>query len=761
MKSRKLLAYLRIVFFFPLPLFSQTNEGTDFWCAFMEHRDINQNTMVAMITSKRNTFGQISMPGQSWSENFSVQANQVTLIQLPQSAETRGSETTTQTGIHLTSQEPVSVYIHQYFRMRSEAAVVLPVETLGKAYYVMSYYGVDRQEGIFPSEFIVVAKEDDTLINIELADDTQKGKSRGSSFTIRLNAGETYQVQARLGSDDLTGTLVTGDKDFALFGGARWTQVPSNCEFRDNLLEQMYPIDAYGRQFVTVPNASVTFDVFRILASEDNTQVEVRGVGTSTYNLDAGEFIEYQSSISSYIVGNKPILVAQYNVGSNCNGHSLGDPSMVLLNSIEQTRDTVTLYNSSFQNIEENYINVISQTAEIDFVRFDGTTLAERGETIRPVSGNEDFSYVRIRVPPGAHTIISEGCGVIATAYGYGNLESYAYSGGASFSKINANPIPEGGCLSDTITFDAGLSPLRYTFFWDLGDGTTSREAKFGHIYDALGDYPVSVIIHDQCLLTTDTIYRDLKVTLRQAVEAEPDILVCEGELVRLGATDLAGARYEWKGPRNFISEEQFPVLRDATPDRSGTYEVVGVISGCATFPSFIDLEVVPTPAPDLGPDTIICIRNRQLDYELYPGDFFRYVWSNGQLNERISVKTEGAYEVRVFDQHGCIGVDSVNIVEQCPTKIYVPNAFSPNYDGTNDTFTVLGTDIESLHLQIFDRWGTLMFESTDFTPWDGRFRGKWVGAGVYVWVAVIEGFDEEAKPYTERLSGSVTVIKQ
>lgn len=716
--------------------------------------------MVAMITSKRNTFGEISIPGQNWSENFSVQANQVTLIQLPREAETMGSEQITRTGVHLRSQEPVSMYIHQYFGMRSEAAVVLPIETLGRSYYVMAYSGVDRQDGPYPSEFIIVGIEDETLINIQVSDDTQRGRREGDRFTVTLDRGETYQVQGARGADDLTGTLVTGDKDFALFGGAKWTQVPSSCQFRDNLLEQMYPIDAYGRQFVTVPNASVNYDVFRVLASEDNTRVEVRGVGTSVYELDAGEFVEYQSSVSNYIVGDQPILVAQYNVGADCNGHFLGDPSMVLLNSIEQTRDTVTLYNSSFQNIQENYINIISQTVEIDFVLFDGMTLAERGETVETVRGNEEFSFARVRVGPGAHTIISEGCGVIATAYGYGDLESYAYSGGASFSKINANPIPEGGCLNDTIFFDPGLSPLRYSFFWDLGDGTTSTEAKFGHIYDALGSYAVSVIIRDECLLTIDTVYRDLKVTLRQAVEADPDIIACQGEIVQLGATDLAGGRYEWKGPRNYISEEQFPLLGNVQPNRSGTYEVVGIISGCATFPSSIELDVMPTPEPKLGPDTIICIRNRELDYELQPGDFFRYAWNTGQISDRISVKREGNYEVTVYDQYGCMGFDSVTIIEQCPTKIYVPNAFSPNYDGNNDTFTILGTDIVSLHLQIFDRWGTLMFESKDFTPWNGRYRDQWVGPGTYVWVAVIEGFDENAKPYTETLSGSVTVVK-
>jgi hypothetical protein len=83
--------------------------------------------------------------------------------------------------------------------MRSEAAVVLPVETLGKAYYVMSYFGVELPVGTFPSEFIVVAKEDETTINIELSDDTRGGRRRGSRFTVSLDRGETYQVQAARG----------------------------------------------------------------------------------------------------------------------------------------------------------------------------------------------------------------------------------------------------------------------------------------------------------------------------------------------------------------------------------------------------------------------------------------------------------------------------------------------------------------------------------------------------------------------------------
>ena len=61
-------------------VFAQSNEGTNFWFGFMEHRDINSNSKVAMITSKVNTSGTISMPNLNWSESFNVAANNVTII---------------------------------------------------------------------------------------------------------------------------------------------------------------------------------------------------------------------------------------------------------------------------------------------------------------------------------------------------------------------------------------------------------------------------------------------------------------------------------------------------------------------------------------------------------------------------------------------------------------------------------------------------------------------------------------------------------
>ncbi len=742
-----------------LPLFAQaqSNEGTDFWFGFMHHRDENSNSKVVMITSKYNTSGAIKVPLQNWETSFSVNANEVTLINLPAFTEVTESEIITSRGIHLSAGQPVSVYLHQYHNYRSEASVVLPTTSIGNSYYVMSYTGVFIQGNDYPSEFLIVGVKEDTHLDITLSDDTQMGHLAGETIHINLDPGETFLVQGKSWSEDLSGTYIEGDQPFVVFGGNQWTEVPNGCAARDNLFEQMYPISTWGKRFVTVPHLNMNYDVFRVMAAENGTHVTVNSTVTYSYNLNAGEFVEFSQSQASFIEANHPILIAQYLVGNNCNGHNFGDPSMVLLNSIEQTRDTLTVYNSSLENIFESYINVIMSTDDAPFVTLDGMVIEDNFPT-QIIGENGEFTFAQMPVPTGSHTIISEGCGVIATAYGYGDVESYAYSAGASFKPINANPIPDGGCLNDTIYFDTGLSPVRYDFFWDLGNGHFSTESQFTHFYPELGSYPVTLIITDNCLGTKDTLYKDIMVTLRQAVDTGEDVLICEGENIALSATDLPGATFEWLGPNFYFSENQFPEINNASPGMSGEYSVTGTISGCSTYPAHTWVEVLPTPDPDLGSDTIFC--NDRVQFSLNPGIFSSYLWQDGTTNPSYSVIDEGAYSVMVTNSLGCLGQDSVLLKNICPTKIYVPNAFSPNDDGINDTFGVYAQDIVSMKLSIFDRWGNLLFQTQKLEEhWDGTFQYRPMNAGTYAWQLEFTGIRIDGTLYDQVMSGTVYLI--
>jgi gliding motility-associated-like protein len=743
-------------------LWSQSNEGTNFWFGFMEHKDIGKNIKVAMITSKQNTSGVISIPNQNWSQDFTVSANDVSIIELPDYTENLGSEAVQDIGIQVLSQDLVSVYIHQYHSFRSEATVVLPVNSLGNEYYVMCYSGIKFRDKRYPSEFLIVASEDNTFLTITLSDDSMEGKIAGTTFNVTLNAGETYQVQSSSFKTfgDLTGTHISGNKNFALFGGNKWTQIPKDCETRDNLLEQMLPVNTWGKQVVTVPNIDVEFDVFRILASENNTFVTIHGTASSSFLIQAGEFFEYRKSEATFIDSNKPIQVAQFNIGSKCNGNrdSVGDPSMILLNSVRQTRDTVTLYNSTFQNITRNFINVIVGTEDFPFVSFDGGDFPEDTE-INTVGLNAEYTYARFPVSAGAHTIISDACGIIATAYGYGELESYAYGGGASFNSININPIPEGACLGDTVYFDTKLSESRFSFLWDLGNGITTTESTFSYFYPGLGTHPVQLIITDECLGTSDTLKRDLIISNRQSVETYGDTLICQGESFNLIVSDLDSANYEWIGPNGYFSKDKLPVVFNAQPEMSGTYEVIGIVSGCATLPAATEVEVIASPIPDLGGNITYCNLDEALILD--PGNFTTYEWEDGSDQSYYWVDEPGKYKVIVANDYGCQGVDSLWVKQFCPTEIFIPNVFSPNFDGTNDYFQVLGHDITQMRLRIYDRWGGLVFEANSPEErWDGTFKGEKITEGVYVWVLEIEGSHEYGTSYTDQLSGTVTLVR-
>lgn len=738
---------------------AQSNEGKEFWLGFMHHRDVGNNTKVIIITSKYDTYGQITVPNRGYKLDYTVKANDVTRITMPNYTEVTTSEIIEDVGIRVTSAEPISVYMHQYFGFRSEASLVLPKESIGGDYYVMSYQGVFNSNEEYPSEFMVVATENETTINITPTTPTLNGKAAFETITILLNAGEAYQVQSLSFNQDLTASRVISDKPIALFGGARWTEVPVNCGFRDNLLEQMYSIETWGKQFVGIPAAKLAYSIFRILAAENNTKVDIEYENsTDTYYIGEGEFIEFNANKPFVINANKPILPAQYLIGTNCSGHQYGDPAMLLLNSVEQTRDTVTLYNSGLENIIENYISVILYTRDIEVTTFDGADLSSVA-TINSIGADDQFSYVTIPVSVGTHTITSLGCGVIASAYGYGDAESYAYSGGASFRPINFNAIPEGGCLNDTILFDSELSPNRFEFYWDLGDGNFSTLSKFEHKYPGLGTYPLSVIIKDMCLDKIDTFYRDIIISLRQAVSVSDDVVICEGESFSIEASDLAGSSYLWIGPDNYVNEEQVALFDDVSPSQSGTYEVIGIISGCATFPEKVEVLINPLPNPNLGRDTFFCRKVGPID--LYPGDYSDYKWSNTSVSDRITVSDADEYRVTVTDINDCVNSDTILIREVCPTEVYIPNVFSPNRDGVNDFFSIEANDVSSIEGFVFDRWGNLIAKFDDIEDqWDGRFNGELCQPGVYVYKVVIEGIDDQGQSTVLNFLGDITLIK-
>ena len=147
-------------------------------------------------------------------------------------------------------------------------------------------------------------------------------------------------------------------------------------------------------------------------------------------------------------------------------------------------------------------------------------------------------------------------------------------------------------------------------------------------------------------------------------------------------------------------------------------------------------------------------------------GGYSNYSWYTGtddsifSKDSIINVVKGGNYIVRIKDQHCCFSSDTVHVK---PFIYYAPSAFTPNGDGKNDVFRLVGLygDIK-LNLQIYNRGGDLIFTSDDFYQgWDGTLKGYPAPLGTYIWIANIKFLSQDIITDGDIvLKGSVTLLR-
>ena len=113
---------------------------------------------------------------------------------------------------------------------------------------------------------------------------------------------------------------------------------------------------------------------------------------------------------------------------------------------------------------------------------------------------------------------------------------------------------------------------------------------------------------------------------------------------------------------------------------------------------------------------------------------------------------------VAVRNQNEQITSTSNIVIVEKPYAIYAPNAFSPDGDGLNDVFNVTGQGIIDFEMEIFNRWGQMVFKSyTLEDKWDGTFRGKDLPTGTYVYKIKIISYGENQKTVQ---SGTISLVR-
>lgn len=132
------------------------------------------------------------------------------------------------------------------------------------------------------------------------------------------------------------------------------------------------------------------------------------------------------------------------------------------------------------------------------------------------------------------------------------------------------------------------------------------------------------------------------------------------------------------------------------------------------------------------------------------------YLWQDGSTAPVFQAKTPGLYSVTVMNTCGTDS-DNASLVETV-CNIYIPTAFTPNNDGLNDIFRVLGASyIRNFSMELYNRWGQCVFNNSNpFIGWDGSFRGMQQDAGMYIYRIRFTNLAGEASD----LKGTFTLIR-
>ena len=299
--------------------------------------------------------------------------------------------------------------------------------------------------------------------------------------------------------------------------------------------------------------------------------------------------------------------------------------------------------------------------------------------------------------------------------------------------------LEQAACV-DSLTLqitDSSLDTLSnissYNWQLSLGSDTLHSDEKnpvFTLNEEGLATLTLVVTSGNGC---TDTLAQEFEVTFLNDPNLEDSVTVCyaTGGVHLNPGGQPANASWNWQ-PANSLDD----------PDSTTTYSVL-ITDAQGYCQIEKEVTVIVSPFVEVSPLTDTILKGQPVQLMATYNPTYTYHWTpaagldNPEIHNPVASPTETTvYMLTVTDTNGCVATRSVTIVvlTLCEEPfLFIPTGFSPNGDGLNDSFRVMGNNIAALKLIVYDRWGEKLFETT--TPgqgWDGNFRGKALPPDVY-----------------------------
>ena len=194
---------------------------------------------------------------------------------------------------------------------------------------------------------------------------------------------------------------------------------------------------------------------------------------------------------------------------------------------------------------------------------------------------------------------------------------------------------------------------------------------------------------------------------------------------------------------------------------------------GCS-LDTLVEIGTSAEPSIEIGPDlqlnqgdSVVLVAAT----DLLPKEVEMVRWTGAEFGPCLAPCLEvsllatqpGTIRAQLITRNGCEAVDQLELEVASQSSVFLPTAFSPDGDGINDLLIVFAHPgiAQVTSLKIFDRWGNLLHQRSNFPPneeaygWDGTVQGRALAPGVYLYLVEFEGLDSRQ----DRLVGSIVLL--
>lgn len=563
------------------------------------------------------------------------QSKTIDLSSIINQLETKGIDQVQNTGLYIKSTSPISAYYEIGHFFNADIFALKGSNANGNDFLIPSQNIWDNgnYSPLPYSSFDIVATENNTVVWITPSNDVV-GHSKGETFTIKLNKGQTYSVTnvSQLAINNLGGSIVKSNKPVAI-------TIKEDSLFNEGCLDvigdQLVPIKVAGNEYVVLRGYLHTYEYVIITAIEDNTNFTIqRNSVVNNITINRGEMRDFVIiSPSTYIKAEKPVFVTQVS-GFGC---ELGMAVIPAINCRGSKQISFTRATSDFLGL-----NILVRKEGISEFSLNGDNQLLTATDFSAVPGTNDVWYFA-QISPDNNTLGEGQAGLLTnTTHSFqvglingdpGTSTKFGYFSAFSTLFIGDDIAI---CEGDSITLDAGGGKNIY----EWSDGSATQKITVS----TPGKYYVSATT-ELCQLS-DTITVEVK---KASFELGSNIVICEGDTAKIDAhTNFS---YLW----NDGSTDQ---ILEVTEDGMYTVEISDY-TGCKAKDS-LEVSVKPKPIFDLGNDVLKCPKDTVI-LNVDTGGV-SYLWSNGEQSQSIAVLDSNLYYVDVT-LDGCTKRDSIVVV--------------------------------------------------------------------------------------------------